>query len=553
MKNEMIRQRYDALVTQRKTQDDTMQQIERFVVPFRGEFFRDMHSEHEVNWRRRFIYDSTAIQACQTLAASIQGSLTSASIKWFILKFQTAELNEDHDAKVWLEDTELRIFQALQESNFDMESSEFYLDLCSFGTGILSEEEVMSSSGDFQGIDFSSAPIRDCQFEHDHKGQVLRFYRQYQWTALQLFDKFGQSGMPVDIYDLLVSDAGDVDRKWDVIFCIWNRLDKKDADTTTMLAATARPFGFKWILKKDLFTLGEEGGYYEMPAFAARWRKVNGSRWGHSPATVALSDIMTLNELVEASLEAVGKVVDPATIVTERGLLSDLDLSRGGLTVVRALDEIQPFESRARFDVADMRIDRLQGSINQAFFVDQLELKESPAMTATEVQVRYELIQRLLGPTLGRLEADYLDPLIKRTFNILHRNNQLAEIPPIVQETEGQYEIEYTGPLPRAQKQETATSVLNWLGVAGQLAETFPAMLDNIDTDAVIIGLADMSSVPAKFRRSPDQVKELRALRQEQEDTMRQAEAAKAVGEGMEAMGKGGAALPGGLGGDLVQ
>ena len=546
MDKDVIRQRYHQLETQRKTQDDTMQQIERFVVPFRGEFFRDMHSEHEVNWRRRFIYDSTAIQACQTLAASIQGSLTSAAIKWFILRFRSEELNEDHESKVWLQDTEDRLYQALQESNFDMESSEFYLDLCSFGTGILTEEEIMDRGGNYIGIDFSSAPIRDCYFEHDHEGNVMRFYRLFQWTALQIYDKFGEEGMPKEIYDLLDVNA-DVDRKWDIIFCIYNRLDKWDADTTKMLAPKERPYGFKWVGDADGEIYGEEGGYFEMPSFAARWRKVNGSRWGHSPATVALSDILTLNELVEASLEAVGKVVDPATIVTERGLLSDLDLGRGGLTVVRALDQIAPFESRTRFDVADMRIDRLQSSINQAFFVDQLELKESPAMTATEVQVRYELIQRLLGPTLGRLEADYLDPLIKRTFNILHRNGQLADMPPMVVEMEGQYEIEYTGPLPRAQKQEVATSVLNWMGVVGQLAEIFPEMMDNVDADAVTVGLADMASVPAKFRRDPKAIKKIRDDRAEKKATMEQAAAAQEVGAGMEAMGKGREALGGGL------
>jgi hypothetical protein len=523
-----------------------MQQIERFVVPFRGEFFRDMHSEHEVNWRRRFIYDSTAIQACQTLAASIQGSLTSAAIKWFVLRFQDQELNEDHESKLWLQDTENRLYSTLQESNFDMESSEFYIDLCSFGTGILTEEEIVDASGTFKGIDFSSAPIRDCYFEHDADGNVKRFYRLYQWTALQIFDKFGQDGMPSDIYEHLEKNS-DLDRKWNIIFNIHNRIGLENADTTKMLAPLNRPYGFKWVMEEDGTLLGEEGGYYEMPSFAARWRKVNGSRWGHSPATVALSDIMTLNELVEASLEAIGKVVDPATITTERGLLSDLDLGRGGLTVVRSLDDIKPYESRARFDVADMRIDRLQESINKAFFVDQLELKQSPAMTATEVQVRYELIQRLLGPTLGRLEADYLDPLIKRTFHILHRNGQLAEMPPLVVEKEGQYEIEYTGPLPRAQKQEVATSVLNWLGVVGQLAETFPQMMDNVDEDEVVIGLAEMSSVPAKYRRDPKVVKKIRAKRQEQQETMAQAEAAQAVGGGMEAIGKGNAALGGGI------
>lgn len=529
-----------------------MQQIERFVVPFRGEFFRDMSSEQEVMWRRRFIYDSTAVQSCQTLAASIQGSLTSAAIKWFILTFQNEQLMKDHEARVWLENVEEEIFRELQESNFDMESSEFYLDLTSFGTGILVEEEKMDSKGDFTEVDFSSAPIRDCHFEHDARGNLLRFYRRFQWTPLQIKDKFGDK-IPKEVKDILATSSGtsDIDRKYDVIFAIYQRPEYKNVDTTTMLAPLKRPYGYKFFMHKDSEKLGEEGGYYEMPAFAARWRKVNGSRWGFSPAYVALSDILTLNELVEASLESVGKVVDPAIITTQRGLLSDLDLGRGGLTVVREMDQIAPFESRARFDVADMSMERLQSSIRQAFFVDQLELKESPAMTATEVMVRYELMQRLLGPTLGRLEADYLDPLVKRTLNILHRNKRLPDMPAIVEDLEGQFNIEYTGPLPRAQKQDTSQSVLNWVGVIGQLAETTPEMLDIMDIDEIARGLGDLSSVPKKFMRSKTQVKKIRKDRQDRVDTMESAEAARATGEGMEAMGKGREALGGELG--LVQ
>lgn len=169
-------------------------------------------------------------------------------------------------------------------------------------------------------------------------------------------------------------------------------------------------------------------------------------------------------------------------------------------------------------------------------------------MTATEVMVRYELMQRLLGPTLGRLEADYLDPLVKRTLNILHRNKRLPEMPSIVEDLEGQFNIEYTGPLPRAQKQDTSQSVLNWVGVIGQLAEVTPEMLDVMDVDSIARGLGDLSSVPKKFLRSEKEVKKIRKERQEKINTMESAEAARATGEGMEAMGKGREALGGELG-----
>ena len=151
-------------------------------------------------------------------------------------------------------------------------------------------------------------------------------------------------------------------------------------------------------------------------------------RSGNSPAMIALPDIMTLNQLVELIIRSSEKVVDPATLVTERGLISDLDLTPGGMTVVRDIEgSVKPYESRARFDVSELQREKLKDSVNRAFYVDQLQLKDSPAMTATEVQVRYELMQRLLGPTLGRLMSDFLDPLLSRTFSIMYRNGALPE------------------------------------------------------------------------------------------------------------------------------
>lgn len=537
MKSIEIKKRFDSLVTGRKTLDDTLQVIEEFVVPHRGEFFRPMESEHEVNWRRRNIYDSTAVDANETLSSSLQGSLTSPSVKWFALGFREKELNEDHDAMVWLEDCENRMFQALIDSNFNLESAEFYLDLTSYGTAIIVEEA--ESEDEWKGIDFQAAPIRDCYFEMDHKNNVLRFYRQYSWNPLQVIDKFGETDTPKVVKDKLKAhDSNDV--KFKIILCIYERRDKiENKESSSVLADSERPYGWKWVLHQDGSQIGKEGGYYEMPAFVARWRKTTGSQWGYSPAHIALSDILTLNELTEETLEALGKVIDPTTLVTERNMLSDLDLGRGGMSVVKDIDGIKTHESGARFDVGELKTERLQASIQRAFRVDQLEMKDSPAMTATEVNVRYELMQRLLGPTLGRLQADYLDPLINRTFRIMMRAGQFSKMPDVVKEAKGELDVEYIGPLPRAQRQEVVQATNAWLGGIASLVEIFPEVKDLPDVDKIGRETAKMSGLPSKFLRSDAAVKKIRDGRAEQEKAMIEAETGKLQGESMEAQGKG--------------
>ena len=142
-----------------------------------------------------------------------------------------------------------------------------------------------------------------------------------------------------------------------------------------------------------------------MPAYVLRWGRAAGSKFGYSPAINCLSDILTLNQLVEFTLKAAEKVIDPPVLSRQRGVIGDLDLYPGGNTVVRDPRDVVPFESGARFDVSNIEREKLIETIRQSFFVDQLELKQSPAMTATEVNVRYELMQKLLGPALSRMPS----------------------------------------------------------------------------------------------------------------------------------------------------
>jgi len=538
----ILKKRFDALVSQRKILDDTLQIIERFVVPHRGEFFQPQNDEGEIDWRRRDIFDSTAIDANETLSSSLQGSLTSPSTKWFALGFRQEELNEDQIAMEWIEECGNRMYQALIDSNFNLESAEFYLDLTSYGTSILFEEAESEDPKDWKGLDFQAAPMRDCYFEMDHKNQVLRFYRQYQWTPLQIIDKFGEH-TPEHIR--LKAEGNDSNNtRFTCIFIVYERNDKKaNKESNIVLSATERPYGWKWVLHEDGSQLGPEGGYYEMPAFIGRWRKTSGSQWGYSPAHICLSDILTLNALIEETLEALGKVVDPATLTTARNLMTDLDIGRGGLTVVKDLDEIRAYESGARFDVGEVKIDRLQESINRAFRVDQLQMKESPAMTATEVNVRYELMQRLLGPTLGRLQADYLDPLINRTFRIMLRAGQLPDIPESVKEAQGELDVEYVGPLPRAQRQEVVQATHSWIGAIAGLMEVFPQLKDLPDIDMIGRDTAKMSGLPAKYLNSDEEVTKTRKQRAEMEQKMQEAAMAQEEGEAMKSQGEGVVAL----------
>lgn len=525
----IIVKRYAALESQRKTLDTVLEDIDRYVVPYRGEFFDDMQSEHSVEWHRTRIFDSTAIVACNLLASQMHGNLTSPVTKWFHLRFRDDEANRDPEAKGWLEEVGTRIWRTLQESDFNNTAAEMYKDICSFGTAILMEEPKTDLK--YSGIDFNALPIMDSYFEMGPDNIPYRIYRRLRYTRLELQERFPD--MPEDLKIDEVEEAS-VDAKIEVIFCIYRRSEAGGKD---VMKPEERPVGYKYVLRNDPVDL-EEGGYYEFPAMVVRWDKVAGAKWGSSPAMDLLSDIKQLNELVAQVSEARSKALDPPYMTTERGIIGDLDLEAGGVTVVTDMDLLQPLIPASDFVQSDMERQRLQDAIRSGFFIDKLEFKDSPAMTATEVNARMERMMRMMSPTLGRLQTDFLDPLIEITYSILNRQKQLPPPPEVLgQGTE--LDIEYIGPMPRAQKGEVAMSIEQWLMGVANMAQLFPEMMDVVDPDETVRILQDMRGVPATCARTQKEVDGIRQQRAEQQAAMQEAENLRMGGEAAQAAGKG--------------
>ncbi len=530
-----IRLRFDSLDSLRETLNNTFQMIERYVVPYRGEFFRPETTQLEVEWRRRQIYDSTAPVACDTLASKIHTNLTSPTIRWFELRFRNDELNAIQAAKEWLENVESRIWQEILDSDFGTEIAEVYLDLCSFGTAVLFEELV--SEEEWAGITFTAIPIKDAFFEYGADDKLLNVYRRLQYTALQLKDKFPQHKFT----DLEGFNPTDVDTKHDVIFCVY-REPKNSLDSEGRMTPSKRPFIYKYVMHRSSEVLAK-GGYYEMPAYVTRWKKVSGSQWGHSPAFICLSDILQLNETVSSTSEARMKEVDPPMKTTERGLISDLDLSSGGLTMVMKMDDLDRLLPPNPIAFSDVEITRLQDNVREVFFTNKLELKESPQMTATEVLARLQQMMELFAPTLGRLQSDLLDPLIERTYRLLGRNGQLPPPPEGLQEE--QLDVVYIGPIPRAQRNEEAQGMERWLGGLAGLAQVMPDIMDIPDTDRYARESAQALGVSSTLLHTEQEVQEVRQARAEAEQAAQQLALVQQAGDAMKGIGEGQAALEG--------
>jgi len=496
---EQILKRLERLESGKQTWEIHWQEILDYVMPRKAEVTVQYAKGSK---RTEKLYDSSAIHANTLLAASLQGTLTSASLPWFHLRVRDESLNQSREVQVWLEDCRNRMYKAFNSSNFNTEVHEFYLDICSIGTSCIETEEAEN------GFNFRTLHISEYFISENHQGKIDTLYRKFEYTARQAKQKWGDAVGPK------VQEAfeNNPDKKFTFIHCVMPSEEYKSKKQSKL------PFISIHIGKEDKNVV-QEGGYNEMPYLVTRWSKASGEEYGRSPAYNALPDIKTLNKAVELGLKAWAKAIDPPLLVEDDGVIGRVKTTPAGITVVRRDGAIKPLNTGARFDVSDMKETELRGAIKQAFYSDQLELQSGPQMTATEVQVRYELMQRLLGPTLGRFQTEFLNPLIERCFAIMQRNEMFAPAPGTLDGID--IDIEYVGPLARSQRMEEATAVERLYEMAANLAQIAPEVMDNIDHDAAIRSRAELLGVPKNIMRDPAVIEEKRkAEMQQQQEAM---------------------------------
>ena len=536
--------RLEALKAERSNLDGHFDLIDRFIIPGRGRLYDGKTGgENSVDWRRRELFDSTSLTSAQTLAASINGSLTSPSTRWFTYRFRKPEYNEMNDYRIWLQESQERVFYSLYSSSFSVEASEFYLDAVTFGTPCMLHEHEQPKPECVE-MRFKTLATKDFWFETDFSGKPIALYQEKEYTAQQIAIEF-EDPLPENITKALENPTHT--SPFVVVHVIYLDHDKmrtyKKADPSKRTPVENRPFQEKFVLKEGVEELKSvrPSAYYEMPAYILRWGRTAGSKFGYSPAINALPDVLTLNELHELDLRAREKAVDPPIITQMRGVLGDVDLRAGGVTVVRDMNMLQPFDTGARIDLSVEGISMRRGAIRELFFVDQLELKESPAMTATEVNVRYELMQRLLGPTLARFKTDFLDPMLHRAFWIMYRAGALPPMPEGL--TPDDLDVEYVGPMARNQHMDEVVAIERIAQAMQILAPLDEEVLDTYDWAKASRLMGERLGVPADVMNSKSAIKKKQDARNQQKEQAAQMARAESMGKTMRDGAQGAKAL----------
>lgn len=483
------------LKAQRGTWESHWQDLTNFVLPNDSDFNLKRSKGDK---RTTLVYDSTAIHANEMLAAGLHGMLTNPASNWFSLRIKdNDDFSDNAEAKQWLEETTNVILSELSAPAvaFPSHIHEYYLSLCSIGTACMFIGEPSAR----EGISFRAIHIDEIFIAENADGIIDTVFRSFKMTVRQIVQKWGEKSLSPRIQKMYENQ--EFDKEVELLHCVYPRDDIDKGKK----AATMLPVASVYIDEKEKHVLAE-GGFDEMPFMVSRWSKTVGEVFGRSPAMTALPDIKMLQEIMKTTIKAAQKVVDPPLLVPDDGVLGPVRTIPGGLNYYRASSgaRIEPLLTGGNIGLSYEMMNDLRERIRTTFFLDQLQFQGAPRMTATEVVERTERTLRLLGPTLGRLQSEFLGPMIERIYGVLVRAGRLPEPPESIAEQE--LKIEYVSPLARAQRQTETQGIMRTLEFVGPIAGIDPQAAQIIKGADTVRHIAELNGVPPILLKSNDEL-----------------------------------------------
>lgn len=461
----------------------------------------------------QYMFDATPALACQRFASVIESLSTPQNSRWHFLAAADKTLQANRRVREYFEQVTDILFAERYRpgSNFVANTQQVYLSQGAYGNGIM----YVDMPEDRKGLRYRNVHLGETYFVENHARVVDTVYRTFWLTARQAVQLFPK-GLPEAIRTA-ANDAKRCETKYQFLHVVAPR----DDYIPGMLGNAGKRFTSCYISVQPEALLSE-GGYNSFPYAITRYTQAAGEIYGRGPAQWVLPAIKLLNEQKKTLIKQGHRTVDPILLAHDDGSLDGFTmragyLNKGGLSAEgRRLVDVLPV---GRVDVGEKMMEMEIKVINDAFLISLFQiLVETPQMTATEVLERAREKGMLVAPLAGRMQSEFLGPLIERELEVLAAQGLLPPPPPLLAQSGGQYKIEYDSPMSRMQRAEAAAGFMRTLNTAAEYAKMTqdPSPLDYFNFAEVMPALMDINGVPTRWVATDDQVAAKQQLRTQQ-------------------------------------
>lgn len=365
------------------------------------------------------LFDATAMDAADNLAASIYTLLTPPESLWLQLVGESdLSQNAEYATSV--------LRANLNDSNFYTTIHQCYMDLVVLGTACLFMAE--SPIGASSAFTFTAIPMTDIAI------------------------------LPNAVFHTTSMPASDVLERYPNWTPPANLRDRISTDPQTPLKLVQSLVGNDFTAWLDVGgdienNIVSTGTFETNPYIIFRWSLATGELYGRGPVLRALPDIKTANKVVELVLKNATIAVSGIWQADDDGVinLQNINLTPGAI-IPKAVGSsgLTPLSSGADFDVSQLILQDLRDRIRHALLADRLGLLSEKEMTATEIIARNSDMMRILGATYGRLLHEFIRPLCDRGLQILARRGVIEPI-----RLNGDAELKYIAPIAQLSSVET--------------------------------------------------------------------------------------------------
>lgn len=471
---------------------DKFEEAYEYCLPNRESFYEEAPGQK----RTDKIFDETAVVGVQEFASRLQAGITPTFARW--ADFQAgSEIPQELKPNINLQLDKITdyVFQLLQQSNFNQEIHESFMDLA-IGTGVMLVEE-----GDaINPIKFTAVPLTRVCLNTGPDGMIDSVYRTRYCKPHEIKILYPKAKLPEN-FDPLQNK-----KKIKIIEAVY-KIHEENVEKYKMCIVMENP---KHILFEEMFE-----GEGSNPYLVFRWNKASGEVYGRGPVFNAMSAIKTCNLTIELILQNAQMSVSGVYTYEDDGVINpdNISLVPGSLIPVAPGSRgLLPIQSASNFDVAQLVLNDMRTNIKKALYMEALGRPEGTPMTATEVSERMADLSRQIGSSFGRLQSELITPLLKRIIRILSKQGRI-DIPKV---NGREVKIAPRSPLAQAQHMQDVSDVTRFNEI---IAANFGPQMINliVDQNETAKYLAEKMNLPEKLIRNEEEQQELvRRLQQMQ-------------------------------------
>lgn len=452
-----------------------------YALPSRESFYAQAAGQS----RTDKIFDETAVVGVQEFASRLQAGLIPNYARWAEL-VAGSEIPEEERAEVnkALEDVTDYVFEVIQNSNFAQEANETILDVA-LGTACMRIDE-----GDaLNPVMFTAVPLPQLALDVGPDDKLDSIFRERSIKVSNIKIAYPNAKLPADLERELKTGT---DRYVTIVECLYRDWSRRAEETN--IFCVLFPEG-QAILHEETYT-----GTGSNPYVAFRWSKAAGEVWGRGPLLSAMPAIKTTNLVVQMILENAQMAISGIYTAEDDGIInpSTIKLIPGTIIpVAPGSSGLRAVGGAGSFDVAQLVLSDMRTNIKKALYNEMLGNPNTTPMSATEVAQRMADLSRQIGSAFGRLQAEFVTPVLRRVIYILKKQGRIKI--PVVNGRE--VKVRSTSPLAQAQAFEDINSVNRFL----ELVQTrFGPQMVNlyVKGDVTTKYLADKFGVPESLIRN---------------------------------------------------